>query len=353
MADKTWDEFCEGFRELGEIIENVEGLNELDRAEGYRYLTRLMRLALEMNLEHTSAEHASFYSLSHETAKIGGDNPDNFYQNANINSDYDYEIVGNVGTVAYLSLGSKENRYSIDGKMISTGEVDSRDLDVGADGSIRIVVSKENQAGNWLPLGDASNMVIVRQTFKDRAAEIPARLTIRRLDSTSAYDLLDMEMLKQQLERSVAFVGGTAKTFLSWKDMFKAGHFNKFELGDQSYFQAAGGDPNICYVYAYWELGENEVIQVRTKVPDCDYWNIQLTNVWMESFDYRFHPVHLNDASAEMDDDGHVTIHLSHRDLQLKNNLVTTGHDKGLFLLRWVGAKEHPVPDLVRLNRQI
>ena len=353
MANKTWAEFCDGLKALGDIIEAVDDLNDLDRAEGYRYLTRLTRLALEMNLEHSSVEHASFYSLSHETAKIGGDNPDNFYQNANINSEHDYEIIGNVGSVAYLSLGSKENRYSIDGKMISTGEIDARELDVGDDGSIRIVVSQNKQPGNWLPLGDKSNMVIVRQTFKDRSTEIPARLTIRRITSDGNYDLLDMDLLKAQLERSLGFIGGTARTFLSWKDMFKAGNFNKFELGDQSYFQAAGGDPNICYVYAYWELGENEIIQIRTRVPECEYWNIQLTNVWMESFDYRFHKVHLNDASAEMDDDGHVTVHLSHRDLKLKNNLLTTGHDKGLLLLRWVGAREHPVPDLVKLNRPL
>lgn len=351
MSKVAWQTFCDEMKSLGQIIENMQELSELDRAEGYRYLTRLMRLALEMNLEHSSAENASFYSLSHETAKIGGDNPDNLYLNANIHSRYDYEIVGHVGTVPYLSFGSKENRYNIDGRMISTGEVDLRELAVEPDGRVRIQVSRKKQHGNWLPIEQASNMIIVRQTFKNRAEEIPARLSLRRLDGEGGYDLLDTEQLRQQLERSIAFVRGTATTFIGWVDRFKAGHFNQFQLGDQSFFQAAGGDPNICYVYAYWEMGEGEVIQVRTRVPACEYWNIQLTNVWMESLDYRFHPVHLNDASAEMDDDDHVTIHLSHRPLNLKNNLVTAGHEKGLLLLRWVGAAEHPVPELVKLQR--
>ena len=350
---KVWSDFCDGLKLLGEVIEGVEGLNDLDRAEGYRYLTRLLRLALEMNLEHSSAEHASFYSLSHETAKIGGDNPDNFYQTANVNAEFDYEIVGDVGTVPYLSFGSKENRYSIDGRMISTGEVDLSDLEADADGSIRILVSKYKHDGNWLPLGEKSNMVLVRQTFNDRRTELPARLTIRRINSDGNYDLLDMDLLREQLERSIAFVAGTAWTFVGWVDLFKTGHFNTFDLGDQSFFQAAGGDPNICYIYAYWELAGDEVIQIRSKVPNCDYWNIQLTNVWMESLDYRFYPVHLNNASAELDDDGYLTLHISHRPLNMKNNLVTTGHEKGLLLLRWVGATEHPIPDLVRLNRSL
>ena len=353
IVTTAWSDFCDDLKELGAVIEGVDGLSEVDRAEGYRYLTRLLRLALEMNLEHSSAEHASFYSLSHETAKIGGDNPDNFYQNANINAAFDYEIVGNAGTVSYLSFGSKENRYSIDGRMISTGELDFNDLEVGVDGSIRILVSRSRQAGNWLPLGESSNMVIVRQTFNDRRKEIPARLTIRRLNGNGGYDLLDMDLLRQQLERSIAVVAGTSRTFLGWVDLFKADHFNRFDLGDQAFFQAAGGDPNICYIYAYWELASNEIIQIRTKVPDCDYWNIQLTNIWMESLDYRFFPVHLNQATADLDDDGFLTVHVSHRPLQMKNNLVTTGHDRGLLLLRWVGASEHPIPDLVKLNRNL
>lgn len=349
MSNIGWRSFCDELKSLGDMIEGVDGLSDLDRAEGYRYLTRLTRLALEMNLEHSSPRHSSFYSLSHETAKIGADNPDNLYLNANIDGRHDYEICGHAGTAPYLSFGSKENRYAVDGKMISTGEVDLSELAVEDGGRLRLIASRNEQPGNWLPLEESSNMVIVRQTFKNRAEELPARLTIRRLDGEGGHDLLDTDLLRGQLERSIAFVRGTARTFLDWVDIFKAGHFNHFELGDQSFFQAAGGDPNICYIYAYWELFGDEVIEVRSKVPECEYWNFQLTNVWMESLDYRHHPVHLNDASAELDDDGGLTIHISREPVAgARNNLVTTGHERGVMLVRWVGASEHPVPALIR-----
>lgn len=349
MSNSGWQAFCDGLRSLGDIIDHEQGLSDLDRAEGYRYLTRLLRLALEMNLEHGSSEHASFYSLSHETAKIGADNPDNLYLNANIDGRHDYEIAGHVGTVPYVSFGSKENRYALDGKMVSTGEVDLRQLAVEDDGRLRLLVSRNEQPGNWLPLEESSNMVIVRQTFKNRATEVPARLTIRRLDGAGGYDLPDMGLLHAQLERTLAFVAGTARTFLGWVDIFRAGHFNRFELGDQAFFQAAGGDPNICYIYAYWELGDEEMIEVRSKVPACDYWNFQLTNVWMESLDYRHHPVHLNNSSAVLDEDGGLTIHISRQPMAgVLNNLVTTGHERGVMLVRWVGAAEHPIPELIK-----
>ena len=113
MADlfkQKWDAFCDNLKDVGSIIESESSLSEIDQAEGYRYLLRLMRLALEMNLEHSNLTSPSFYNLSHETAKIGADNPDNIYLNANIDGEQAYKIYGNIGELDYLSFGIKENR---------------------------------------------------------------------------------------------------------------------------------------------------------------------------------------------------------------------------------------------------
>ena len=81
---QNWDEFCDELKSIGDIVSRQDNLTNTDEVEGYRYLTRLLRLSLEMNIEHSDRYHPSFYSLSHETAKIGADNPDNIYLNANI-----------------------------------------------------------------------------------------------------------------------------------------------------------------------------------------------------------------------------------------------------------------------------
>ena len=347
-----WHRFCDELKTLGEVVEAADGASDLDRAEGYRYLTRLLRLALEMHLEHGSTRHPSFYSLSHETAKIGADNPDNLYLNARIDGRFAYEIAGNIGGAPYLSFGTKENRYAIDGRMISTGELDLADLQLAADGTLRILVSASPADGNWLPMSQRSNLLIARQTFNDRTREAPARLAIRRLDPDPGWDMLTPALLDAQLQSALAFAGGTAKTFWSWLERFRREHRNQFKLGDQSFFQAAGGDPNICYLYAFWEMAEDEALQVHSAVPRCRYWNFQLANLWMESLDYRFHPVHLNQASAELENDGGLCIHVTQEPIEgLRNNLVTTGHRQGVMLMRWVGADRHPLPTLRRLKR--
>ena len=118
-----WEKFCDELKASGKLITENSN-NEVHQLEGFRYLLRLLRLSTEMYFEHSSINHPSFYCLSHETGKIGADNPDNHYLNANINSEMNYRIYGDVGDVAYLSFGLKENRYSIDGPMISHDEIE-------------------------------------------------------------------------------------------------------------------------------------------------------------------------------------------------------------------------------------
>ncbi len=80
-----WHDFCARLAEAGEVILAADGpAGVLDRAEGFRYLSRLARVGLEMCLESTDPDFPYFYRASHETAKIGADNPDNVYWNATV-----------------------------------------------------------------------------------------------------------------------------------------------------------------------------------------------------------------------------------------------------------------------------
>ena len=39
-------------------------------------------------------------------------------------------------------------------------------------------------------------------------------------------------------------------------------------------------------------------------VPQCQSWNFQLDNWWMESLDYRYHTIHINKHTARYEADG-------------------------------------------------
>ena len=147
ISGAVWDEFCDNLKRAGQQILRPEApVTALDRAEGWRYLTRLLRIGLEMHLEFADPDFPGFFLPSHETGKIGADNPDNAYLFTKINGRNDYVIRGTRGSVFYLSLRSQKGGYETDGKMEETGFLDARDLHYGPNGEFEIHVSASKPA---------------------------------------------------------------------------------------------------------------------------------------------------------------------------------------------------------------
>jgi hypothetical protein len=344
MDGQSWRAFCRALEAAGEIVlAATTPATPIDRAEGYRYLTRLTRIALEMMLEHADPDFPTFYAASHPTAKIGGDNPDNLYQNATIAGDRQYRIHGRRNTVSYLSFGTKANRYATEGTMVSTGELEAADMEFGPGGRFEIVVARERRPGNWLPLAADSSMLLVRQTFLDRPSETPAEVRIERVGGPAKPAPLTPEKLDRGLAAAAAFVTGTARTFVGWVEEFRK-YPNAFAPFPQETCYRTGGDPLIYYLHGYWQLATDEALLIESEVPECEVWNFQLDNYWMESLDYRFLPVCWNKHTARYNPDGSVTFVIAARDPGMGNFVDTAGHSCGSMLLRWTRAKSHPQP---------
>lgn len=117
-----------------------------------------------MYLENGDCDFPTFYLPSHETAKMGGDDPDNIYLSSTIAGDRVYRLTGNVGTVTHLSIGSKANRYTFDGTTPSTGELVGSEFKPDADGNFTIIASANKPADAMarLPLAPDSTMLQLR-----------------------------------------------------------------------------------------------------------------------------------------------------------------------------------------------
>lgn len=346
VSGAVWSEFCDELKKAGEQILRSEAPDDaFTRAEGWRYLTRLTRIALDMFVECNDPDFPTFYRPSHETAKIGADNPDNYYERAQINGNYDYRIRGTRGTVAYLGFVTLAGGYGEDGRNVSTGALDTATgLSVEADGSIEVILSKEPQPGNWLPINEHSNTVLVRQTFLDREKESIAELSIERIDAGARPKPLDAETLRDNFRAATAFVNGTARLFADWSQSY-LDKPNELPPSDQALCQSVGGDPNIFYYHSYFELAEDEALVVEVDdIPECENWNLQVDNYWMESLDYRYHKIHVNKHTAQYRDDGSVQIVIADVDPGVPNWLETASHRKGTLCFRWIGAENivHP-----------
>ena len=135
----------------------------------------------------------------------------------------------------------------------------------------------------------------------------------------------------------------TASLFVDWMGKFEM-HTNALPPNDQEMCHRAGGDSNIYYHNSRWRLAPHEALVIEATPPECATWNLQVGNFWMESLDYRYHRVHLNKFTADVESDGSVKIVLAHRDpgSGWPNWLETCDHSEGAMLFRYVGAKGIP-----------
>ena len=340
----AWNDFCDALKAAGSIITSeISPSDPFQRAEGYRYLTRLLRAALETFVEDADPGAPELLRTCHETVKMGADNPDNYYQNAPINGKYEYRLFGTRGTVHYLGFGTQEGNYGATGSLDTSGYLDASDLAVDKDGHFEIAVSREKRPGNWLPMTEKSRTLVVRQTFLDKSRETRAELKIERVGGKHAPRRLTPQAIDRGLLASAKFVEGCARLFNQWAHGFQA-RVNELPLFDPKVATAAGGVPHIAYYHGYWRLQPDEALVIEVTPPDCDYWNFQLNNHWMESLDYRYHTISVNRHSAKLDPRGAVRVVVAHRDPGIANWIDTAGHAEGTMCWRWVRAKEHPQP---------
>ena len=342
----TWREFCRALEKAGDTILREETpADPFNRAEGVRYLTRLLRAALESQIESSDPCFPRFYQLSNQTIKIGNDNPDNTYHNCNISGAHDYRITGTRGTVPYISFGTKAGTYEEDGEMWPTGQIDSSAMEIADDGTFEIIVSKDEKPGNWLPMTEETGMIIVRQLFTTRVNEEEATYDIECLTRGDADARLDPAKLEGALARATDFVTSTSNLFTDWMKGYED-HLNALPSDDQERCQRAGGDANIHYLQSHWRLGPEEALLIEAdRIPEKGHWNLQISNYWMESLDYRNHRIHVNKHTAHYEPDGGVRIVLAHADPGpgFPNWLETCGHDCGGMLFRWIDSEgDHP-----------
>lgn len=349
MDGRSWDDFCDALKKAGHdiVLAPTAPTNPLDRAEGWRYLSRLTRGALESMLEAADTQAPEFSRAVHETIKMGMDNPDNIYLAAPVNGNFTYRITGTRGTVHYLGFGAQSGGYGKTASLDTSGYLEAKDMQINPDGSFEIIASSTPQKGNWLRMAPESRLIQVRQTRMDHKKEIPAQVKIERIDGPNQPRHLIAERVDKALAGAAMFIAGSAGLFARWTEDFRQ-HPNTLPRFNPDVALAAGGDPNIAYYHGYFSLADDEALVVEFTPPECDFWNLQLANYWLESLDYRYFPVHVNKGTAHYNADGSVRIVISKSTISNQVNtpnwLDTCGRNEGTMCLRWIRASEHPQP---------
>lgn len=339
VVDGTaWGEFCDLLKGAGETILAAGNPDDpLDRAEGFRMLTRLLRGALEGQLEYGRPAQPVLVCTCHETIKIVGENPDNHYLGAQLDGKYDYRIWGTRGEAKWISFNLFSAGGFGSGGPGTGATLHEEQMHIEPDGTFEVIISQQEHPGNWLPSEAETRSIAIRQTFLDKRNQEHAQLHIERVgDDGSMPDPLTPQHLYNCLVYAGLYVKGVADIGSQWATR-QAQWPNVFtdeaELAETDKFK----DPQIKWHQAYFDLAEDEALVVEVMPPECEYWMIALHNHWMETLDYVDHQITLNCHSATLEDDGSVRFVVARRDPGVPNWLDTTGHARGTVGVRWVG----------------
>ncbi len=342
-STQAWRDFCQRLEALGDrILADDFPSDAASQAEGHRHLTRLLRLSLELHLEHGDPLYPHFVNSERPTTQWGGPNSDNFYLRARIDPNETYRIWGDVAGVEQVVFSLMEGDMHLQQFGVYS-EVSLEKLEVGADGRLEIIASPDEQPGNWMPMhADASNLTI-RVYQSDWANEPAPYFHIERVGAEAmSRPAPSPDEVAVGLDRSMRWVEGAVPFWNAYlKNVADTRTANELSPPHTP----PGGADNISYGGGMYDLADDEALLIECDRPDADYWNVTIhTQPWFESGDFGRHQTSLNHRQTFIDDDDKFRMVLSHTDPGVPNWIDTEGRPKSMITYRWVWARSKPVP---------
>ncbi|MEZ4333203.1 MAG: hypothetical protein R3F35_15690 [Myxococcota bacterium] len=340
-----WDAFCDRLKATGHAALAAAPDDAFDRAEGLRYVARLARGFLKDLVADAQPPRLPF--VPGDWLKIGLDNPDYAYFGAKIEPGVRYVLRGCMGDAARIGFGVYSGGLGTPTGLVCDDYVDSVDwlrdaaTTAGPEARFEIPIGPDVAQGRGLRTGPATNNFNARITLLRRATDRLPELELVHEGPLEKPPPLDPAAFTAGLDRVGRTLEGTVRQFLAWTQSFQA-HRHAIREIDPALSAAAQGDPKTRYFYGYWEIGEDEAFVVDLEPPPCEYWNLQIGNHWLESFDFMRFETHVNAATAVADERGRVRVVVARRDPGVPNWLDTAGHARGGLALRWVGAEWIP-----------
>jgi hypothetical protein len=348
--------FREAVAEAERLIEGAGFVRtEQDLAEGYEYLAGSVRASLQLAFGY-DLEHPLFVNSTHQYSKQGLDNPDALYFHAHITDSAEYVVTGRRGTTADLSFQVMNGSYSPAEAPDSVAAFDDRALEVAEDGTfeIRFGPAREDAPVNYFVLAPGSAILIVREVYSDWTTEDRGELRIHRVETLGTVpDPASMERVEKRYAVAAKMLVGRIKTWFAFPEWFTYQEPVNTLTAPQV---TPGGLTSQFSSIGHYDLGEDQALVVTVPRADCAYQGIQIGSAWYISTDYVNHQTSLTAAQSHVDDDRMLRYVVCEKDPGIANWLETTGHSRGVMMLRWqrlshtLGPDDGPRVDVVKVG---
>ena len=335
----AWEEFCNAIRRAGEsLLKSEFAEDDLERAEGYRYLLGLLTVRLNKLLYRCGPEMPAFVRSMDDVLKYGLDNPDGVNsKSAHIRDDHTYRLYGRAGGERYVEFVQSGEKGTLSNHYLDQ-------FNIGEDGCFEIFLSRDPHPGNWLPLAPGARDLMIRQIQYDWDNEGYTEIYIERPGATGVPECLKIP----EPALVAAELRALAKTFVSefeyWQDYTRAFRREGDNVILQNQPLAMSGHSQVRDApKGFFLLEPDQAMLLEFENPGGLFWSVSVGDTWFRTFDPSHHHMSLNGAQAKCDADGLYRVVIAHRDPGIANWLDTAGHRRGNVTLRYVRTECRPV----------
>src|SRR5580698_9718373 len=170
-----------------DVVHSAAGVpeSEVDVAEGYRWVTRLARLALDWIVEKSDPLHPQLFVLQDEYKKLLVDNPDVHYTFCVLDDSRSYRLRGWRGTCAYLGMtfGTPFGQGEVGGRTGTQTQCHIDEFELGPDGEVDLLIAPADQMpvprpANSVVLEPGTAQLALRETHFRKTPEALSRLRV-------------------------------------------------------------------------------------------------------------------------------------------------------------------------------
>ena len=369
LNGESWDDFCDTLKVAGRILDEFgDEPGEMERAEWYRYLTRMARNGFERFVENCEPERPRLRDAPWRQS-INVQCPDQDHLMCEfVNGEHEYRITGQRGTLPYFVMAAwtapqpadlgahdwaprgAEGLAQFDPtNLTTTSFLISDDIDFDAEGNFEVIVSRRKHERNWLPLSMDSTGILVRTVHHDRASETPPVMRIERLDHPKPRPIRPDEV-GDALAKTGQLVLGYAELVRTWWLDNLSKRPNAIVFSESTYL-SNGGVLDRLHGFGSWRKPVEDALVVEFYPPECEYWILQLCNLWQENLDvYEDGQGYLTKFTADYEPDGSVRLVIADEDPGLGGNWIDSfAHTAGVISLRLIKTEGGPAVTLYQL----
>ena len=362
VSGAAWDDFCDSLKVAGRVIEAFgDEPSDVERAEWYRFLTRLTRNGFERMVENCEPDRPRLRDAPWRQS-INVQSPDQDHLMCEfVDGQHEYRIRGNRGTLPYFVMATWTAPQPADlgarnwaeagvsalpefdpSNLTTTSFVSSHDLEFDANGNFEVIVSQHPPEKNGLGLQPETTGILIRTVYNDRSAVTAPTFTIERIDAPRPRPIRAAEM-SEGLAKTAQIVLGYAELVRAWWFDNLSQRPNTIDFSEATYL-SNGGVLDRLHGFGCWRKPADRALVVRFMPAECEHWILQVCNRWQENLDvYEDGQGYITKFTATYEDDGSILAVMADRDPGLGGNWIDTfEHEAGVFSLRLIQTEGAP-----------